>query len=200
MTLDPRQRRDVHFEARAQSLKARGIEVRSEEVKRQVAADLQLVDRVKAENPSMFGRRPRKKAKPKLTTADVARPDLHAEALARKSGGEFYARAVDPNDNETVGRKLKGLEAEKTMALVRRLNILKRRGPGRIRGNQTMDQGPYEYPRLATKIACLGMSYEMKLGDFRGKTKAEANKILRRFLEDICDESNAVVGVPWWVK
>lgn len=194
MSLDPRTRRDLHFEARAKSLKALGVEVKAEVLTAQVVKDLQLVDRMRADGLIGGGVKRRRK---KLS--DVARPEAHADSLARKAGGSLQVKAVNSFGTESKGRKLTGVEAERTMAMVARMNLLKRRA-GRVKANQTIEQGPYEFPKFAAKIAGLGLGYGMRTGGFRGLSDGDAYNLMRRKLEDICDESNAAVGFNWWVR
>lgn len=56
------------------------------------------------------------------------------------------------------------------------------------------------YPGIAGQIVKLYWLHKAKLGPFREVASVrDRRRIFNRMIEDICDSSNAVVGVPWWV-
>lgn len=201
MTMDPAERRNVHFVARAEARKARGAEVRPEQLKREVAEDLRLLDRMRSEGAiKQPSRRQRKKFAPKLTDRPLAaRPELHAEALARKSGSEFFARAVkDEKPRATPAERLRGVDLERLIAMQKRVSLLLERGAGRLASNQTMDKAPFLYPKFATEIGMTTIAFNAGLGSYKGLGLRDRRRRYYRALEDICNRSNAVIGVGWW--
>jgi hypothetical protein len=198
--MDAIDRRNLHLAHRAQAIKARGGDVRSDLIMKQVADDLRLVDRAKAEGA--IGQRKKRKSKfaPKYT-APVARPELHAEALARKTGSTFFSREVldsTPRGRSSVER-ITGVDAERSMAMQRRLALLSERGPGRVKSEQSVEKGPWIYPALAREIIMTTLAYNASLGGYRGLNARDRRRRFFRALEDLCTRSNRLVGVGWWV-
>ena len=200
MSIDPRTRRDLHFEARAQSLKTRGLEVRSDALLREVSEDLRLVDRARSEG--LLGARPKRtkrKFVPRFTRQGVARPELHAESLAAKAGGQFFARAVKDAPSPFPEDHVRGVDAERRNAMLKRIRLLAERGPGRIKANQTIEQGPWLYPDFARQVALTCFAFNARLGGYRGLRASDRRRRFFRALEDICNRSDSAVGVGWWV-
>lgn len=210
MTLDPFTRRALHMDRRVQSLRDMGVEVRPALIEKEVADDLRLIDRVKAEG-ALGGRRKSKiktPAKKQDTRGSlVARPELHAEALARKTGGQFYASPVNTNEthrqhSDFLKRALKGVsgvDAERLVAMEKRIAMLSERGPGRIKADQSYEQGPWLYPSFVRMIVLTTLAFSQKLGGYHGLRYPDRRRRFFRQLEDICNKSNAVLGVGWWV-
>ena len=190
-------RRDRHVARWAETLRSQGVEFSQETLERSIANDLRLVDRAKAD-----GRIGRKRKKAKKARTGVARPDLHAESQAAKIGAEFFSRSIPTLQTAPVAdaSKLRGVEAERFFAMQRRIRILSQRGPGRIRANQTIEQGPWVYPNFAREIALTTIAFEAGLGGYRELSAEDRRRRFLRALEDICNRSDAVVGVGWWVK
>lgn len=195
-------RKQLHFEARAKALKERGIEFRSEGLMQEVASDLRLVDRVRAEGGLGEKKKRKKASKPKLTTPlrkGVARPELHAEMLARQVGGEFFARSYAETATPR-SQRLTGVDAERVIAMQRRIALLSKRGPGRLKSNQTIEQGPWEYPEFARQVALTTVCFNAGLGGYKDLKPLDKRRRFFRALEDICNRSDAVIGFGWWVK
>jgi hypothetical protein len=198
---DPLTRRDLHFAARANAIKAAGGEVRTDAIQRSVAEDLRLVDRAKAEGKLGQRRKAKKKHAPKFTDRPgVARPELHAEALARQSGAQFFARAVKDERPASPTAALTGVAAERMMAMQRRILLLSQRGAGRLKNNQTIEQGPWLYPTFARLIVTTTVAFNAGLGGYKDLRPADRRRRYFRALEDICNKSDAAVGVGWWVR
>lgn len=190
-------RRDRHVANWARSLREQGAQFTSEDLQKIIAEDLRLVDRARAEGK--LGRRKGPKKKRGLRQG-VARPNMHAEAIAERQGQEFFARSIPTLEQAPRVQRLSGVEAERDFAMQARVRILCRRGPGRIRANQTIEQGPWEYPAFANQIAMATLAYSAGLGGYRDLKPADRLRRYRRAIEDICNRSDAVVGVSWWAK
>lgn len=190
-------RRDRHVARWAESLRQRGVPFSSEALQRSIAEDLRVAERAKAEG--LIGR---KKKTKKAKRAGVARPDLHAEALAQKIGGEFFTRSIPTVQTAPVAdvSKLRGVEAERHYAMQRRIKHLSQRGQGRIKADQTLEQGPWLYPTFAREIALTTIAYGACLGGYKDLNAEDRRRRFLRALEDICNRSDAAVGVGWWVK
>jgi hypothetical protein len=191
-------RRDRHVANWARSLKAQGVQFTSEDLQKIIAEDLRLVDRARAEGK--LGNRKGPTKKKKGLRQGVARPDQHAEAIAAKQGQEFFARSIPTLETAPRVEKLTGVDAERDFAMQARVRLLSRRGPGRIHANQTIEQGPWEYPAFANQIAMATLAYSAGLGGYRDLKPADRLRRYRRAIEDICNRSDAVVGFGWWVK
>lgn len=189
-------RRDRLVANWAKSLKASGVSFSTETLERVTANDLRMVDRARAEG-RLLDKKRKRKAKPHT---GVARPDLHAEAQATKIGGQFFARPVATLIDASPRVSLSGVNAERTLAMQRRIRHLSQRGEGRIKANETMDKGPWLYPQLAREIVMTTVAYEAGLGGYAGLNARDKYRRLRRALEDICNRSDSAVGVAWWVK
>ncbi len=206
--IDSSTKKALHLATRAQHLKSLGVEVRSADLEREVASDLQLLDRARAEG-ALGGGKKRKKEQRRNYTTDpaVARPELHAEALARKAGGEFFARPTSGGNHRAHAsflkkalRGLNGVDAERLVAMEKRISLLSERGPGRLKADQTMEQGPWLYPSFVMRIVTTTIAFSQKLGGYRGLTYVDRRRRFFRALEDLCNQSNAAVGFGWWVK
>ncbi len=190
-------RRDRLVAQWALSLKERGAPVPTETLQRITANDLRLVDRAKADGRLGTRKKPKKW---RQRREGVARPNLHAEAQAAAMGGSFFTREVKTLVDAPRVESVSGLDAERLVAMQRRIRLLTQRGPGRIKSNQTIEQGPWVYPKFANEIGMTCLAYNMRIGGYRDLNMRDRNRRFYRCLQDICDRSDAVIGVAWWVK
>jgi hypothetical protein len=188
-------RRDRLVANWATSLKRQGVEFSTDALQRVTANDLRIVDRARADGRMRTKRKPKGKQRP-----GVARPQLHAEALAAKVGGSFYAKTVADLGPAPREAKLRGLDAERQVAMQRRIKLLTERGAGRCLANETIEKGPWIYPSFAKEIGMTCLAYNMRIGGYRDLSDVDRGRRFFRALQDICDRPDALVGVPWWVK
>lgn len=193
---DSLERRDWFVGLAARKMQAAGVSVPTEALQRQAAEDLRLVDRAKAEGAL----RARKDAK-KLTPAEVIaqKQSLKAEAQAEKIGAHVRRRQLPVKDKQRRLAPLRGIEAQKTYAMAARLRLIGTRSGLRLRTGTDMEHG-FEYAALARAAAEETTNHDARRGPYMGVSATDRDRILYRRLEDICDRSNAVVGVNWWVR
>lgn len=187
-------RRNWHAEQHANGLRKLGVEFRYEDLQRQAAEDLRVVDRLRS-----LGAIRQRKVDETAAAAKRARAQLHAEAQAAKVGAAFH-RVEDPVDTKVVLPPVKGVDAERLAALGARVAELMRRGPGRIKGNNIED-GPFLYPAFARRLAVLTVWFSRGLGGFRGLSYVDRRRRYLRLVEQIADESDALFpGRNWWSR
>lgn len=61
-------------------------------------------------------------------------------------------------------------------------------------------EGDIHAQKLAEDLARVSLSAQSRLREFTGKRGADLSRILTRLVEDICDRSDVVFKVAWWVK
>lgn len=188
-----------HAGLTASRLKAQGVEFSYDQLLRRTAEELRLTDRAKAEGAIRRVTRTRAERDEARRTRRAARPELQAHAQARKVGGQFWAREAAPQAAAPALAMPTGLDAERLIALMARVKLLCSRGPGEQRRNGTIGDGPWLYPKFAPRLAVVMMFYARALGGYRELSYLDRQRRFLRAIEDICDESNAAVGVGWWV-
>lgn len=192
---DPLERRDWFVDAQAKRFRAAGVTVPTESLQRQAADDLRLLDRARSEGALKSRKDPRK--------ATVAEPsaqrELKAEAQAAGIGATVRRRTLPKADKARRLAPLRGVSAQKTYAMVARLRLIGTRNGHRLRTGQDMEHG-FAYAALARAAAEETTNHNAGRGEYVGKTAADRDRILFRRLGDICDRSDAVVGIAWWVK
>ena len=198
MSIDPLEKRDLRVAQWAKSFKDRGLAVPVAEIERQVQDDLRLVERARSEG--LIKNHSRKKKRNKLRPG-VARPRLHAEALANEMGGKFFARTVPELEHAAPALPaLRGVDAERNLAMQRRIKLLTAKGDGRLLSGKSIHHGAWEYPAFAREIALTTLCYQMKLGHYKELSADDRRRRYIRAMTDIADRSNAVVGYGWWVR
>lgn len=197
----------VDWHAGLAQLQARGVPFNAEALRRRVADELRLVDRARSEGALRSVTRTKAERDEARRARRAARPELQAHAQARKVGGEFFTReapraaTTSPRDatKSPILQMPKGLEGERLAALAARVNLLCSRAQGTQRRNGSMSDGPWLYPKFAPRLAVLSVFFARGLGGFKGLSYADRQRRFVREVERICDESNAAVGVGWWV-
>lgn len=194
---DPIDRRDWHVANTARAARAAGREVNQSELEREIARQLQLLDAAIASGAirEQTGRRPRQ-----LVTS----PHQGARTLAAKAGGEFFAR---PDRERAPGplahglMPLRGVEKERHIALTKRIEFLSQRSnERRVKPGETIDKAVYHFPAFAVRIAMECLAYQSRLGPYLGLSIIDRYRKFCAAMERIADQSDAVVGVNWWVK
>lgn len=192
---DSLERRDWFVNAAARKCVAAGVSVPVEALQRQAAADLQLLDQARASGAL------RDIVKPKTKTSQEVldhKRSLKAEAQAEKVGGTMRRRKLPVRDPISRGPRLSALDRERTAKMTLRLRAIGARA-GSIRTGQDLETG-FQYPALARAAAEQVTNHGYQRGEYAGKSARDRDRILFRRLQDICDRSDAVFGVPWWVK
>jgi hypothetical protein len=195
--VDPLAKKEFRVSQWAESLQRRGLPVPATAIERQVQEDLRLVERARSEG---LIKRKHRKQKNKLRPG-VARPDIHAEALANQTGTKFFARAVPELETAAPAlTALRGVDAERNLALSKRIKLLTSKGDGRLLAGKALHQGQWEFPAFAREIALTTLCFQMRLGSYKELSADDRRRRYIAAMTDIADRSNAVVGYGWWVK
>lgn len=194
MTTSALERRDWFVDAAARKAKALGVPVPTEALQRQAAADLTLLDNARRAGALRVGKDAKKKA-----PADVAaeKQSRKAEAQAAAVGGRMRRKALPAVDRTRRGPKLSLLDQERLLKMSLRLRAIGARA-GQLRAGQDLQAG-FQFPALARAAAEATMNHGARRGEYAGKNATDRDRILFRQLEDICNRSDAVFGVGWWV-
>lgn len=193
---DALERRDWFVDAQAKRFRAAGVTVPTDALQRQASEDLRLLDRARSEGALRARKEPRK-----MTVAEVLeqKRERKAEAQAATIGGEVRRRALPAKDKRRKLAPLTGIEAQKTYAMAARLRLIGTRSGHRLRAGQDMEHG-FEFAALARAAAEETTNHDARRGPYLGASPTDRDRILFRRFEDICDKSDALVGVAWWVK
>lgn len=191
----PLERRDWFVGVGARKAQALGIGISTDHLQRQWAADLTLVDNLRAS-----GELRHSYVKKKMTAAEVLaeKRALKAEAQAAKIGGRIRHRALPAKDKPKRGFVLTGVEAQKLHAIVARIHLVGQRART-IRAGEDLEHG-FQYGSLARRFAEAQTNHDAKRGEYAGKSDWDRWRIYFATLQKICDDSNAVCGFGWWVK
>lgn len=196
-------RRDYFVERAVTSARADGDVVDAEAIARQAARDLGVLDRALAEGDLST----KKEAKP---AAPQPRGDA-AQRLASSVGATTWERPLGNADDEKALPKLTGVDAVRLFAMEKRLRLLLQPVPGYVLklerdpltgavtnceplGNQCA------YPAFANLLLGHMFCFSRGQGSYRDMKYADRWRKYVRAVEDICNRSDAAVGVPWWVK
>jgi hypothetical protein len=124
-----------------------------------------------------------------------------AEALANQTGSKFFARAVPELETAAPAlTALRGVDAERNIALSKRIKLLTSKGDGRLLAGKALHQGQWEFPAFAREIALTTLCFQMRLGSYKELSADDRRRRYIAAMTDIADRSNAVVGYGWWVK
>lgn len=185
-------RRDWHVEARARRYRALGLPVPAETLQRQAAEDLRLLDSARAAG-ALRVKSGVKSPAPARKRQDPAQRDAAA------IGASVRVRDLPAADAPRALPPLRGVDAQRTHAMAARLRLIGLRTDERIRAGADMESG-FQYARLAKAAADAVFNYGARRGPYAGKSDHDRNRILIRQLEDVCDQSNPVIGFGWWLK
>lgn len=196
----PQERVDYYVGQQVDMAHRLGADIDAEEARRGTARLLEVAD---AE-----ARAPLVKDNDGKQRADVlAEKRLNTgEVLAEKAGGEFFFNAEpDPEPVARAKAPPPGGDGEKHMALMVRIAMLMAEIPGyRLKPGENV-ANRYQYPRFAmwlkatTDHAMLNDPKSVGAGIYAGLSLPDRHRLYLRRLEQICDQSNPVLGRGWWV-
>lgn len=190
-------RRDFFVESTVRAAKLEGREVDAEQVGREAARDLALLDKAVASGEINLNPDKPKKPDP------VPKSDAAAKA-ARERGQSFIARPEGADDRRLPA--ISGVEALKLLAMDRRLRILCKPVPGyrfKCDKDGLLDEpigNGCEYPLFANLVFMHTAGFSRGLMSYKGLNYEDRKRKYNRAIEDICDRSDAAVGYAWWVK
>ena len=203
MNETPQQRLDHYVGGHLKLVRSLGGEVDGSSAARGIATILEIADRG---DPGTVDTRGHRDAADVHESKRLQGP----EALADKFGGEFsYGdERVEPLISSPKAAPVvpNGVEGEKHWALIARLAILMAPIPGyRLKPGEDIGN-KFQHPRFATMLerttahAQLNDDRSIGSGIYKGLPLADRRRRYYRRLEDICDQSNAVIGFGWFVK
>lgn len=143
-----------------------------------------------------------------------AKDQSTAKSLAAEQGAQFYMRE-NPVDDDAKKKPapLTGVEMQRHIALIKRVTQLLAADPNhRLRfGRDGIHDRAYQYPVAARQIVdeMYAHTHGWRSPEFRrggleyryaDLSKADRTRMYYAALELICDRSNGVVGVNWWVR
>ena len=183
---DPRELHSELVGQRARFVKDRGAEVDTRAIEDMTKRDLELVDRLEAN------------AKPKPKRIKEGRDPSEVSHVAAKMAQEdgykgMYKRALPASSGLSV------VSSPKVQALVMRMHELCRKNDDSLK---SLDQrSSFVYPEYAIAITRETADFNLKRRYYRGRSRPEQRRIYFRKIEDICDRSNGIPGLPnWWTK
>lgn len=203
MNESPQKRLDHYVGGHIDLVRKLGGEVDGSAAAQGIARILEIADR---EMPGTIDRAGERDPQDVLESKRLQGP----EALAEQAGGEFFYHddGIEPvvSAPKAPPPIPKGYEGEKHMAMMKRLKVLMSRIPGVIASPLKPD-AEFQYPRFArllertTSNAQLNSPRSMGSGIYKGMALPERQRRYYRRLEQICDQSNAVVaGSGWWIS
>ena len=196
-------RRDYFVERSVSTARAEGYDINAEAVARQAARDLGVLDRALAVGDLSTEKR---------TAPPLPKPRGNAaEGLASSIGATTWERPLGDLDNEKALPKLRGVDAVRLLAMEKRLRLLMEPVPGYVLkierdpatgaitnceplGNQCA------YPAFANLLLGHMFCFSRGQGSYREMKYADRWRKYVRAVEDICNRSDAAVGIPWWCK
>ena len=189
--------RDTLVEDRKKQLSELGVDASSTAVEEQVKRDLVITDNL--------NERVKPRATPPLPPPPAGNP---AKGMAQESGAEFYQAPIDkcPNAKQMQCPVCKGHGTMfncKFCALQVRMALLTARGDQKSKnvGGDRLQHIDYIYPKFALEILWLHVHHQLGSGAFRDIPREHSHGMLLRKMEDICDRSNSIPGLPnWWIK
>ena len=197
-------RRDYFVERTVTSARAEGATVDAEAVARQAARDLGVLDRAISAGDLSTGKR--------TVTEEVPKPRGNAaQNLAANMGATTWDRPLGELDNERALPKLRGVDAVRLMAMEKRLRFLLQPVPGyalKVERDPTTGVvtnceplgNQCAHPAFANRLLGEMFCFSRGQGTYRGMKYADRWREYVRAVEDICNRSDAAVGVAWWVK
>lgn len=196
---DPHERRDWLVGGAVRAAKAHGQEIDVDAVARQAGRDLEVVDRARASGDIGTGASRKRKVvspeeKPKKSNASKL------DDLARSKQSRIYERPLDATP-EPASKVIpvRGLEAERLIAMHARVALICKPVPGyKLKSSEPLGN-QCQYPALANPILMHTACMARGLGRYKGLSLDERQRKYNTEIERICDLSNAVIGVGWWV-
>lgn len=198
-------RRDFFVGSTVRAAQAEGRTVDVETVGQEVARDLNKLDRARSLGDIKVESRNKDAPKPK-------RDDHvnHAASFASRMGSTTWERPVGL-EREKPGPKLYGTDALRTAAMAVRVEFLLRPVPGyRLKFKRDPKTGEVtdceplgngcQYPEFANLLLNERWCFSKPDGSYIGLPYKDRWRKYIRAIEDICDRSDAAVGVNWWCK
>lgn len=200
-------RRDHFVDSTVRAAKAEGRDIDAEAVARDVARNLSVLDRARAMG-ELQDPKPRDKAAPRPTPEKPA--VNHASMFAQRMGATMWEAPLT-NEPERQLPKLRGVDAVRLLAMDKRIRLLMTPVPGyklKVTRDPTTgmvtDCEPLgnqcQYPAFANRLFMEMACFARSQGTYAGMSYADRWRKYVRAVEDICNRSDAVVGVAWWVK
>lgn len=196
---DPHQIKDAIVDQYRNNSLRMGLNVPTSDLERIATSDLQIVDRLAAQQ------------KPSAPAAKQA-PDPNrvnrAAAMAAEKGAKF-TKGLAPDEGSDGLRDLIMDARPRTVSA--RFDALMYRAFRIMRPNESATKTGIEAiidksdtPTLAKKMLAEFMNYKLchlspAKNPYYGKSLKDRNRIFLRRVEDLCDQSTAFYG-PWWVK
>lgn len=191
-------RRDWFVDGAVRAAREQGREVDVEAVARQAAKDLDLVDRATASGALKIGKESKKSRQDREDATDRAAKRI-AEAAA-KDGGKVYSKRVKAKEKTRPLPKLYGVDAMKLAAMQKRVADICAPVPGYVPKKGDDIGAGSRHPALAAELAMHTMGMARGFMSYAGLSWEDRMRKYQRAVEDICDRSNAVFLVGWWVK
>lgn len=195
MTHDPHERRDWFVKNTVKSAKEAGIDVDPEAVQRAVARDLDTADKFKAENPP-----PPAKADAEAREQSHAKRRHAVEEFAAQRDSQLFEKPLPKRDRPLILPPLSGVDEERRLAMLRRLQMICQPEPGRTLKPGESFGTMFRAPKLVDEIFMHSIGFSRGVMSYVGLSYEDRQRKFTRAIEDICDRSNAVFGVNWWVK
>jgi len=152
----------------------------------------------------------KKPARPTRPDKKAYRPDDPAGDIARATGYKFGTRDITDGFRPDISFRgqcpvCRGAGNHRTCkfcALLLRMKLLMARvGDTKVVGGDRIRGIDFMYPQYGLAIAELFADYQLKRGEFREANRQDGHNILLVMMENICDRSNAIPGLPnWWIR
>lgn len=191
-------RRDWFVDGAVRAAKNAGQEVNVEAVARQAAKDLTVVDRATADG-SLKVKKERKRTTAERDEATDRAARRVAESAAKR-GGKLYAKKLKPKERAKPLPKLYGVDAMKLAAMQQRIAAICAPVPSYVPKKGDVIGAGSRHPKFAAELAMHTMGMARGLMSYVGLSWADRMRKYQRACEDICDRSDAVFLVNWWVK
>ncbi len=196
-------RRDHFVDSTVRAARAEGREIDAEAVGREVAHNLSVLDRATATGELKVPERsaPTPRERPAVN---------HASMFAARMSATMWEAPLTVED-ERPTPKLTGVDAMRLLAMDKRIRHLMAPVPGyklKVTRDPTTGEvtdceplgNQCQYPAFANRLFMEMACFSGARGTYAGMPYADRWRKYVRAVEDICNRSDAAVGVPWWVK